>query len=89
MPGEHHLAKGGKQSAIGTVMIGKDAAILIETLNRIEKTLELGSTHHIRRLIAGLLVYLGQRRAAQSVFALAKIDQDEIGVTGVGAHARS
>ena len=80
---ERHLADGGEQAAVRTIVIREDQAGFVEPLDcRKETTKHVGI--RIRRRTGGeRRKHLGQRGAAQAILACAQIDQQQFGLACV------
>ncbi len=85
--GKHHFAYRGEQPAVGTVVIGQNLPGAVELLHHPEERIE-PLRIHVRRGVPQLAVNLGERRAAQAALPPTEINQDEIGISAVGAQLR-
>ena len=85
---EGHLGQGHEQTTIGAIVVSQQLAIGDQSLHGIEEALEQRRIIDIRCLLPQLLVDLGQTGGAQTILAVAQIDEDEIGLALVGAQLR-
>ena len=75
--GEGHLQQGGDETAVGAVVAGCEHASGDELLDRRKCATQDVRVVHVGRLVSDLVEYLGQRRAAEAVLAVAEVDQEE------------
>ncbi|MNN51928.1 hypothetical protein D3C81_1665910 [compost metagenome] len=78
MAGEGHFHHGGQQAAVGTVVVGEQAAVGVQALDGVEEALEVFGLVDVRHAAADLAVDLGQDRAAEAVLATAEVDQQQL-----------
>ena len=78
--GEHHLDQRNQQSAIRTIMVGKDFLIAREPPDGCKKVFKARRVVQVRRDVAHLSVDLCQCRRAQAVLAIAQINQQQFGI---------
>ena len=83
--GKGHLADRGKEAAVGSVMDGQQFACGIKCLNRCKAGRQQRRLGDIGHGVADLLGDLCQRRSAETIASLAKVDEDEGSVAKVGA----
>ncbi len=88
VPGKGHFAYGRKQSAVRAVVIGDHEAELIQRLDHVKKQAQDARVIHVRRFVTKLIINLRQRRAAEPIFFLAQIDQQQIGLAAIAAQFR-
>ena len=88
MTGEGHLHQGDEQAAVGSVVVGDEFAIAHQRLDGVEEALELDRVVQIRRLVTQLAIDLGQGRGAEALLAVAKVDEDKVGLTEIGTQLR-
>ncbi len=86
--GEGHLHQGDKQAAVGAVVVGDEFAIAHQRLDGVEEALELDRVVQIRCLVTQLAIDLGQRGGAETLLAVAKVDEDKVGLTEIGSQLR-
>ena len=77
--GKGHLGKSSQQTTVGTVVVGQQQFILVQSLDHGEESLEVFGVIQIRCVLADAVIHLGQRRAAEAVPAATQIDQDQVG----------
>ena len=79
MSGKGHFQQGDQQAAVGAVVVGQQAAV-VPALDQIPGRLELRGLVQVGRDFTEFTVNLRQRRPAETVAAVAQIDQQQPGV---------
>ena len=80
-----HFTDTGKQATVGAVMVGQQQAVAVQFLDHGKEGLHRPRIIQIRGMMPHLFVDLRQRRPGQPVPALAQIDQNQVGITLLGA----
>ena len=65
----------GKQAAIRAVVIGKQPVCRVKRLNDAEERFQLPRVVEVRRDVAHLTEHLGERRASETILAVAEVNQ--------------
>ncbi len=86
--GKRHLGQGDEEAAVGAVVVGNQLAIRHQRLDGVEEALELDRVVQIRSALPKLAIDLGQGRGAEALLAVAKVDEDKVGLTEIGAQLR-
>ena len=72
--GKHHFAYRCEQATVGTIMVGEDQLILIQSLHDLEQRFQGFGIIYVRRLIAHLVVNLGKGGTTEATFVIAQIN---------------
>ncbi len=83
-----HLQQAGQQPAIRAIVVGEQASFPVEALNGLKEENKLFRGIQIRRLAPRLAIALSERAAAQTVSAVAQVNQQQAGVPCVQAKLR-
>ena len=75
---ESHLAHGGEQAAVGTIVVSQQHVVTTQLLDSLKKGFQLQRID-VRCMLADRVVGLREHRAAEAILALAQIDQQQFG----------
>ncbi len=80
MTGKGHLTQGSQQTTIRTVVVSQQLVILQQGLYQLKEGFQLCPVLHIGTGITQLVVHLGQGRGAQTIAAVAQVNQQQAGI---------